>query len=143
MDTLLPQLKGREPDYLDQEVRTLDERIEDLTQRRAEAQQQLENLASYPQLTAEVLARSLGSFDEQLHQLESTRKELQRQALLERNMGIAEDAWEKLPLSDRRTIIEAFFTITLVASPDGEGASERASGEAFSPEDVQLSWKSG
>jgi transcriptional regulator with XRE-family HTH domain len=123
--------------YVSAEVDYLAAEIKDLFRRRQEAQHQLEELASYPQLSAEVLARSLASFDQKIEELQTTLKQREQEALLKRNMGLAEDAWDDLPLSSRRGIIEILFTITL-APVDGEADSKRASGEDFRAEDVEV-----
>ena len=123
MDLLL-QEDPKRGYYFTAEVDAFDKEIAKLAQRRAETQRKFEELAHYPQLSAEILARSLASFDQRIKQLRKERGRAHRLALLARHKDAAVRIWDTVPLTTLRAIVEEQMSITIVEIPEGADAKE-------------------
>lgn len=85
--------------------------IASLEQRRAEAKQQLENLADFPGLDAAMVARSLGSFDRKIEELRAQMAATERQRTLSRLAGVTREQWAAEPLDVRRATVRWLVTV--------------------------------
>lgn len=101
-----------------------------LKRRRAEAKEQLENLADYPEIDATTAAKSLASFDRKITKLRQRGAATARQRLLARMAGISRVGWDGEPLDVRRATVAALFRVRVLR------AKRRGSG--FDPDAVDL-----
>lgn len=101
--------------------------IVSLERRKAETQQQLDNLADHPTLNLDMLARSLESFDRKIAELRDRRAASTRSRLLARMAGMTRGQWDDQPLDVRRATVKALFTITVLPTKQrGPGFDENA-----------------
>ena len=101
-----------------------------LERRRDETRAQLERLADHPELSPELIVRSLESFDRKINELRSKQVLTTRQRLLTRVAGISEEGWQALPLDMRSEVIRSLFRVVVLP------ATWR--GPGFDPASVQL-----
>lgn len=99
--------------------------------RRAETVKVIEELADHPEMSPEILMRSLASFDSRIANLRERLGDGGRARLLARYAGISLAEWEDLDLSVQRSLVTATFRV--IVKP----ASRR--GPGFNPADVLMS----
>lgn len=101
-----------------------------LERRRAEARAQLDELADHPELSPQMIVRSLESFDRRIGELRAQQAATSRDRLLTRIAGIDREGWDALPLDVRAEAVRALFrVIVLPATWRGPG---------FDPASVRL-----
>jgi hypothetical protein len=88
--------------------------IVSLERRKAEAKEQLRNLADFPGLGAEDVAASLASFDRKIAELRDARAATSRQRLLSRMAGISREQWEATPVDVRAATVAALFRVVVL-----------------------------
>lgn len=104
---LMDEVTGEDDDGTAAEIVTLE-------RRKAETQQQLDNLADHPTLNLDMLARSLESFDRKIAELRDRRAASMRSRLLARMAGMTREQWDMQPLDVCRATVKALFTITVL-----------------------------
>ena len=100
----------------DSRLAELSTEITQLKERRADTIRTLENLAEFPQLNADVIARSIASFDSKILEFEQAVTKLKRLLLLERNQGIVRSTWMAMPTVARRTVVETLIAAVVIPS---------------------------
>lgn len=85
-----------------------------LEQRKTKAKHQLENLADFPEVDAEIVARSLASFDRKIKELRDRQATTARQRMLAKMAGITREQWEAEPLDVRRTTIKELLRVEVL-----------------------------
>ncbi|MGH3095118.1 MAG: recombinase family protein [Streptosporangiales bacterium] len=104
--------------------------ITTLERRKTEAKQTLENLADHPEVSAELVAKSLASFDEKITQLRNRLEATSRQRLLARMAGVTREQWETEPVDVQAETVRALFhVVVLPATWRGPG---------FDPKSVRM-----
>lgn len=116
--------------YADQEQPGVAADIRALERRQAEAKNQLENLADFPEIDAGMVARSLASFDRKIDKLRGQRASTARKRLLARMAGTTREQWDETPLDVRRSTVAALFTIVVLPAT--------WKGRGFDPDSVTL-----
>lgn len=101
-----------------------------LERRKAEAMATLENLADYPDVSPELVARSLGSFDRKITELRNRQATSSRQRLLRRMAGMTCEQWDAEPIDVRAETVRALFDVVVLP------ATWR--GPGFDPECVRM-----
>ncbi|WP_166344934.1 recombinase family protein [Phytoactinopolyspora limicola] len=96
--------------------------IATLERRKNEALATLRSLADHPDVSAEVVAASLESFDRRIRELRARLVSTTRQRLLARMSGITRDQWDAEPIDVRAETVRALFrVIVLPATWRGPG----------------------
>lgn len=104
--------------------------IATLERRRDDTRAQLERLADHPELSPELIVRSLESFDRKINELRAKQFATTRQRLLVKVAGITEDGWRALPLDMRSEVVRSLFRVVVLP------ATWR--GPGFDPASVRL-----
>jgi DNA invertase Pin-like site-specific DNA recombinase len=124
-----------EPEFLeglhaDAEQPGIGAEIATLERRKAEARQQLENLADFPEVSPELVVKSLASFDRRIADLRQQMAATSRERLLRRMAGFTRQEWTSEPLDVRAETVRALFRIVVLP------ATWR--GPGFDPESVRI-----
>lgn len=101
-----------------------------LERRKAEARAQLANLADHPDVSADLVARSLSSFDRKITELREQQELTARDRLLARMAGMTQERWDAEPIDVRAETVRALFRVVVLP------ATWR--GPGFDPESVRL-----
>lgn len=101
-----------------------------LRRRRAEAKQQLENLADHPDVSPSLVAQSLTSFDRKIAALREQQEATTRDRLLARMAGMTREQWGGEPIDVRAETVRALFKVVVLP------ATWR--GPGFDPESVDM-----
>jgi site-specific DNA recombinase len=88
--------------------------IANLRRRRDEARGQLENLADHPEVSADLVARSLASFDRKIAELRNRQSTTARHRLLVRMAGMTLEQWRDEPLDVRAETVRALFRVKVL-----------------------------
>lgn len=107
----------QDPDLMDQVLSPtpgVAAEIVTLERRRAESAIQLENLADYPDISAEMVAKALASFTKRIAELRARHSATTRQHLLARMAGITREAWEDTPIDVRAETVRALFRVIIL-----------------------------
>lgn len=104
--------------------------IATLERRREQTREQLSQLADHPELSPELILRSLESFDRKISELRARQVTTTRQRLLARVAGIDRTGWDALPIDLRAEVVKALFRIVVLP------ATWR--GPGFDPASVEL-----
>jgi DNA invertase Pin-like site-specific DNA recombinase len=115
--------EGRDPELAGQ--------IQALEVRKAQTKRQLENLADHPNLTPDLLIKSLASFDRRIGELRERVRVTEQQRLLIEYAGLTLERWLDLPLEMQRALIVAGYALIEI-EPTGRR------GPGFDPDSVVL-----
>lgn len=123
-DRLIAQLDVAQTDPgIGQEIAALE-------RRRAEALQQLESLVDHPDISPELVARSLDSFNRRIAELRERIEAATEQRLLRRMVGITQEAFEAEPIEVQSATVKMLYrVIVLPATWRGPG---------FDPKSVRM-----
>jgi transcriptional regulator with XRE-family HTH domain len=122
----------------DSVIEDIDEQIKQLSERKSQAYREFERLVDYPDLSPEIIARSISSFDGKIRELQKRRADISKRLLLERNQGIIRETWEgKLSLADRRLLVSTLMNVSL--NRVTRHISEETE-PGFSPDEVTIKW---
>lgn len=110
---------GDSSESLDSRLAEMSTEIIKLRERRADAIRVLETLADSPEISADVVASSIASFDSKILELEQAIDELKKRLVLECSQGIVHDAWMAMPLVVRRIAI-GILMAAVVITPESE-----------------------
>ncbi|MGW1682467.1 recombinase family protein [Saccharopolyspora sp. NPDC002376] len=101
-----------------------------LERRRDQTRQQLMKLVDHPELSPEIILRSLDSFEKRITELRARQATDMRQRLLSRVAGIDREAWDALPVDVRAAVVRALYRVVVLP------ATWR--GPGFDPASVRL-----
>lgn len=87
--------------------------ITQLERRKADTQQQLEQLADHPNISPDLAVRAIESFDRKITELRSKRDASARARLLRQLHGITREQWDQLPLDVRRSAVRALYRVSV------------------------------
>lgn len=85
-----------------------------LERRRDATRDQLANLADHPNLSPDLIARSLESFERKISELRNHQATTSRQRLLSGMAGIDRETWERLPIDIRSSVVDALFHVVVM-----------------------------
>ncbi|MFJ6748302.1 recombinase family protein [Streptomyces sp. NPDC091266] len=101
-----------------------------LERRKAEAREQLENLADLPEVNPTLVAKSLSSFDRKITELRDQLAATSRDRLLLRMAGITQEQWGCEPVDVRASTVRALFRVVILPT------TKR--GPGFDPSSVRM-----